>query len=99
MTDGLISKQALLYALDDTALTDDGGVDVNDLDDLIKRMPTIEAEPIKRGRWEFNGYYISELSGIIQVKCSKCGFKTLANGLDDYNYCPNCGAKMDEVEE
>ena len=56
------------------------------------------AEPIKRGRWEFNGYYISELSGIIQVKCSKCGFKTLANGLDDYNYCPNCGARMDEED-
>ena len=43
----LISKQTLLYALDDTALTDDGGVDINELIDLIKRMPTIEVEPVK----------------------------------------------------
>lgn len=45
--DDLISKQALLYALDDTELTDDGGVDINDLEDLIKRMPTIEAVPFE----------------------------------------------------
>lgn len=44
--------------------------------------------------WLFDGYYISTASGIIRVKCSRCGFRTLANGLDDYKYCPQCGKRM-----
>ena len=30
--------------------------------------------------------------------CSVCGATYQDNGYG-YNYCPNCGAKMDEVEE
>lgn len=31
--------------------------------------------------------------------CSVCGEKSWYCGKGDYNYCPNCGAKMDEVTE
>ena len=63
-------------------------------DKIIKELSQIrtdiEAEPIKHGEW------IIDKSG--SLMCSKCG--TL---LDDEQkpsrYCPNCGAKMDEVEE
>lgn len=60
---------------------------------------TPDAEPIRHGRW------IND--GIDKWKCSLCqkgniyAFKWSVDGgyeLQD-NYCPNCGAKMDEVEE
>ena len=78
----LISKQALLYALDDTALTDDGGVDINELEDLIKRMPIIEA---RHARWKN--------AGMGDYMCSLCSEFVSGN---KYRYCPSCGAKMQE---
>ena len=55
----------------------------------IKVLPT--AEPTKHGRWIDCG---TAIDGDTEVKCSECGevLYWLAN------YCPNCGAKMDEVE-
>lgn len=55
-----------------------------------KKMPTVEAEPVRHGRWEFIGGYG------YQYRCSKC----IMCADHRTNYCPNCGAKMDldEVE-
>ena len=54
--------------------------------DIVDNAPTIEAEPVRHGKWEYIGGYG------YQHRCSKCfmcaGYRT--------NYCPNCGAKMDE---
>lgn len=60
---------------------------------LINQLPTIEAEPIKHGRW------IEERSGkvldLVKYHCSECGrWQTWSN----FPYCPNCGAKMDKEE-
>ncbi len=63
---------------------------------IIKNAPTIEAEPVKHGRWKWHnedGWYYS---------CSVCGHNAYGNtdnivsGL--WAYCPNCGAKMDAEE-
>lgn len=51
----------------------------------IYNAPTID--PVKHGRWEINPWYI---------KCSECGEPFM---LIPQNYCPCCGAKMDEVME
>lgn len=53
----------------------------------ISGLPTIEAEPVKHGRWIDNGIYDSMLSA-----CSICGYSC---GAYSFNYCPNCGARMD----
>ena len=59
----------------------------------IDIAPTIEAEPIKHGRWK------AILSGDYAI-CTNCEHYWIPNGDQyDYHYCPNCGAKMDEVEE
>lgn len=61
----------------------------------IRKQPTIEAEPVNRGRWELWGDEI-----YMAFKCSVCGVEI---DEDYYNVahtcCPNCGAKMDEEGE
>ena len=54
----------------------------------MQKIPTIEAEPVKHGRWGGNGIPESMLS-----KCSVCDYSC---GAYSFNYCPNCGAKMRE---
>ncbi len=55
----------------------------------VEEAPTIEAEPVKHGRWEdgpLNGY----------LHCSACKDVYIDDTwLDDgkWSYCPNCGAK------
>ena len=59
-----------------------------DFDTIIDLQSTIEAEP-KHGHWidKQNGRWI-------YAECSRC--KTVHDVKS--NYCPNCGAKMDEVD-
>lgn len=93
-----IWKEAMLYMLKG----DYGKHPINmetPIEDL-ENAPTIEAEPIKHGRWE--RYYYSYF-GRHQCVCSECKDseywkKYYCYGVE--SYCPNCGAKMDlEVKE
>ena len=59
----------------------------------IADAPTVDASPVRHGRWKCN------------KPCPVCG-EDRFKGLDadiwaDWEppYCPNCGAKMDEVSE
>ena len=49
----------------------------------------MDTEEVRHGQWIVTGF--------MEVKCSLCG--AIQHELADANYCPNCGAKMDEVEE
>ena len=60
-----------------------GGLTASD----IMLFPTIDVEPVKHGRWIDNGICDSMLSA-----CSICGYSC---GAYSFNYCPNCGARMD----
>ena len=51
----------------------------------IDNAPTVDAVEVTHGRWIRRGN---------EMKCSKCEFIYYSNH-DDFNYCPNCGAKMD----
>lgn len=57
--------------------------------DQIDNAPTIEAEPVRHGRWDEVG---------ILTFCSECGWTKHIMEEREYEYCPNCGAKMDEVK-
>lgn len=61
--------------------------------EFIKKQPTIEAEPVKHGRW-IDAYPDIEPNPMFMYGiCSECGFE---QGISKYlNYCPNCGAKME----
>ena len=53
-----------------------------------------EAEPIRHGHWTR-----PRRPRTYERFCSCCGEKSWYCGIGDYNYCPNCGAKMDEVTD
>jgi Pyruvate/2-oxoacid:ferredoxin oxidoreductase delta subunit len=67
------------------------------------KQPTIEAEPVRHGRW------IDVPDANTKVaKCSLCGFWQRTNGDDKtgkhlihtavYRYCAGCGARMDATD-
>lgn len=62
---------------------------MNELETLIKTAPTVDAVPVVHSEWE-KFYHPSGTHGI---RCKNCKEQ---NGRKTY-YCPNCGAKMDEV--
>ena len=58
--------------------------------DCIRNIPTIEAEPVKHGRWD-----VVDEQEPRRYGCSKC--KRLS--WDASNYCPYCGTRMDGDEK
>lgn len=52
----------------------------------VAEQPTIEAEPVKHGRWNINpdGYY---------PYCSECKEEPKSGKMT--RFCQNCGARMD----
>ena len=58
---------------------------------IIYGQPTVDAVPVMHGRWEK-----AEYCGFL--RCSQCTDVYIDESwLEDgkWNYCPNCGAKMD----
>ena len=59
----------------------------------IAIAPTVDAVPVRHGRLETN----SDRPDSLICSVCKCGFDMWKH--DPHNFCPNCGAKMDEVSE
>jgi len=59
----------------------------------LDTLPTIDAVPVKHRKW-LKGQFVEGV-----LKCPFCGFVPYdPGGCDTFNYCSNCGAKM-EVED
>jgi hypothetical protein len=64
-------------------------------DQIVDAQPTVEAEPVRHGKWIDRTIKVSaELTNIIHV-CSVC--EEMAVGK--YRYCPHCGARMDKDDQ
>ena len=61
-------------------------------DELIDAAPTIDAEPVKHGKWEMKPDPFGFFDEI--PVCSECGCTTKMR--EKTKYCPHCGARMDE---
>lgn len=60
----------------------------------ILDAPAADVVPVKHGQWidnEANGYKWAFV-------CSLCGYVDGHPFDNRHNFCPNCGARMDEVE-
>ena len=85
--DDLISRQVAIDALGDAHFKNYGTAIL-----VIKDLPS--AEP-KKGRWIWKGE-----EGYSRFMCSVCQWKEYVptcNGIPDiWQYCPSCGARMEE---
>ena len=65
---------------------------------VIDEAPSVDAEPVRHGRWETKVYTTESDGWITEYReevCSECGEGQI--GIS--NYCPNCGAKMKGCEQ
>ena len=65
----------------------------------IDQMPTVDAVPVKHGKWIPKMIIIGGCDHFYGTKCSECGNDALNAEGNDFltDYCPYCGARM--VEE
>ena len=58
---------------------------------MIDDAPAADVTPMVHGRW---------IEGFDEIKCSVCRreWSYCDNDTNTFNYCPNCGAKMDGGE-
>ena len=87
-----------------TEYTEDGNVHKYYEQWEVDEAPTIDAEPVRHGKWTECEYE----NGINFHRCSVCGQLDMYQGIFTDSgdrgfifyykrqYCPNCGAKMDE---
>lgn len=64
---------------------------------LIFNAPTVDAEPVRHGKWcEGTECYSDDF-----IVCSVCGeaFNVMDNDTYRFDYCPHCGAKMGEEDD
>lgn len=72
----------------------------------IKNAPTVDAVPVRHGRYIHDKVRILDddtgdepiFAEEDRYTCSECGKKYL-RFAPDYNYCPECGATMDAERE
>lgn len=66
--------------------------------ELLRNQPTVDAVPVVHGRWI--PHAVDARKGTMSIDedvCSVCGkdFLQIRETGCVWNYCPNCGAKMD----
>ena len=63
---------------------------------MIDDAPAADVAPVVHGRWDDSGRYTFP-GGAIAVRCTECGCALTESEyhLENWNYCPVCGAKMD----
>ena len=62
----------------------------------VASFPAADVAPVVHGRWDDSGRYTFP-SGSTAVRCTNCGCALTESEyrLNNWNYCPVCGAKMD----
>ena len=66
-------------------------IDVEDIVQLIVDAPTVDAEPVRHGKWQPMNER-NEIYGDVYM-CDNCGHGFVI--CENFHYCPNCGEKMD----
>lgn len=64
--------------------------------DSISKLPAADVAPVVHAHWDDSGRYTFP-GGSTAVRCTNCGCALTVSEyhLNNWNYCPVCGAKMD----
>lgn len=89
-----IDREALLLRIDCYGTNKFGMLD-EDIRAFIKAQPAADVAPVRHGRWISKNPHGYEWTFV----CSNCNYVDGYPFNDRHNYCPNCGAKMDELVE
>ena len=105
-----ITKEAAIQAFEwgDADVFDDygdygdcynSGFSRDNIKSTIDAIPAVDVAPVVHGRWDDSGRYTFP-GGSTAVRCTECGCALTVSEfhLNKWNYCPNCGAKMDGSE-
>lgn len=93
----------VLVDMETLALYEDAIPAIKNIRRLIDGIPADDVAPVRHGRWieypeclRFENAYSDD-----HIVCSECHkvFSVLDNCTETFNYCPNCGAKMDKENE
>ena len=73
----------------------------HEIANIVKYAPTIDAEPVRRGKWiateEYHGFDDEVRNKALSCSVCRIAFRISDYTLiEDFRYCPNCGARMDE---
>lgn len=69
-----------------------------DAADCIRYMDAADVAPVVHGRWIYTGKYGEYECSICHGIDADCSDYYSVHLVTEQNYCPNCGARMDEVE-
>ena len=86
-----IEAGELLMELNDTNIFDTYN-DYSMVFDTIDNFPTADVAPVRHGEW------VEEDTAITCPICTRSydtDFEIKRNVISNFDYCPNCGAKMD----
>lgn len=68
---------------------------------IIEELPAADVVPVVYGKWigTWGDGYAEDEEGNPQIvyeefECSNCGQEHLADGEPEWDYCPQCGARM-----
>lgn len=107
----LIDKYEAMVAMHDTAKVIDHMDSVQDgevkrtvraVERILEGLPTVDAVPVRHGKWIIRD---NPGTGWYRVTCSECGEDVTStapcigffpNAKVTWDYCPSCGARMDE---
>lgn len=93
-----ITKKAAINAVENTPI-ELFQSEWEEIEEAINAAPAADVAPVVHGRWDNSGRYTFP-SGNAAVRCTNCGCALTESEyhLNNWNYCPVCGAKMDGGE-
>lgn len=100
----LIDKQASMKAICDGCFKS-RAVDIElkcrgicNVIDILQQQPTIEAEPVRHGRWKCLGEYEEFSEEMADYLCESCGYVISRLKNQKPKFCEGCGARMDATD-
>ena len=93
-----IDREAILREIErrERLMVGDKTISVDALKRFLLNRPTADVVPVVHAHWDDSGRYTFP-GGSTAVRCTNCGCALTVSEyhLNNWNYCPVCGAKMD----